>query len=108
MGHGGVWHGHCRLAPMLNEGQRVDTNTSKHRMVSLQPALTSLLDSLPPHPIDHQQLDGLVRKTLDGAKSKLSPDIRKSQWEYLLRDDIFKLAVMLTSVVARAPPHHIP
>ena len=93
---------------MLNEGQRVDTNTSKHRMVSLQPALTSLLDSLPPHPIDHQQLDGLVRKTLDGAKSKLSPDIRKSQWEYLLRDDIFKLAVMLTSVVARAPPHHIP
>lgn len=73
-------------------------------MVSLQPALTSLLDSLPSHPIDHQKLDSLVSQTLDGTKSKLSPDIRKSQWEYLLRDDIFKLAVILTSVVARVPP----
>ena len=76
------------------------------RMVSLQPALTSLLDSLPPHPIDQQQLDSLVRKTLDGFKSKLSPDIRKSQWEYLLRHDIFNLAVMLISTVPWALPHN--
>ncbi|KAK2461523.1 hypothetical protein APHAL10511_005986 [Amanita phalloides] len=61
-------------------------------MVSkLQPAFTSLLDSLP-HPFDHQQLDSLVRKTLHDTNSRSPPDIRKSQWEYLLRDDIFKLA----------------
>ncbi|KAF8347064.1 THO complex subunit 1 transcription elongation factor-domain-containing protein [Amanita rubescens] len=60
--------------------------------VSLQPAFTSLLDSLPPHPYGPHELGSLVRKTLDGIKSKLSPDIRKSQWEYLLRDDIFRLA----------------
>ncbi|KAF8628277.1 hypothetical protein AX15_004041 [Amanita polypyramis BW_CC] len=69
-------------------------------MVSLQPALTSLLNSLPPRPFHQQQLEDLVAKSLQETDSKNSPDIRKSQWEYLLRDDIFKLAATEGTAIA--------
>ncbi|KAM6498573.1 THO complex subunit 1 transcription elongation factor domain containing protein [Amanita muscaria] len=62
--------------------------------MSLQTALTSLLDSLPPRPYNQEDLSALVRKTLDETKNRSSPENRKGQWEYLLKDDIFKLAAM--------------
>lgn len=62
-------------------------------MTSLKPYLTSLLSSLPPSPIPEEALDALVRKTLEESKGKSSPENVKAQWEYLLREEIFNLAV---------------
>lgn len=62
-------------------------------MVSLKPHLTSLLKSLPPSPVDQLKLDELVKKTVLQSKNGFSPENRKLQWEYLLKDDIFQLAV---------------
>jgi len=61
-------------------------------MLSLSPSLEALLTSLP-HPVDQQTLNELVKKTLDESKGKSSPENSKSQWEYLLKNDIFVLAV---------------
>ncbi|KAF8641070.1 hypothetical protein AX17_000714 [Amanita inopinata Kibby_2008] len=61
-------------------------------MLSLQPALTTLLKNLPPRPFNQHELGKAVSKTLIETKDKSSPDSRKSQWEYLLKNDIFKLA----------------
>ncbi|KAH9486400.1 THO complex subunit 1 [Psilocybe cubensis] len=61
-------------------------------MASLQPHLTSLLKSLPPSPADKEALDKLVEHTLLETKNKSSPENKKSQWEYLLKNDIFLLA----------------
>ena len=62
-------------------------------MVSLKPHLTSLLKSLPPSPVDQKKLDELVKNTIVQSKNDFSVENRKLQWEYLLKDDIFKLAV---------------
>jgi hypothetical protein len=62
-------------------------------MASLQPFLNTLLSSLPAPPIPKAQLETLARKTLDESSGKSSPENRKSQWEYLLKNEIFKLAV---------------
>ncbi|KAJ3575241.1 hypothetical protein NP233_g1220 [Leucocoprinus birnbaumii] len=62
-------------------------------MVSLQPFLDSLLTSLPDPPILKPQLETIARKTLDESAGKSSSDNRKSQWEYLLKNEIFKLAM---------------
>ncbi|KAF9446133.1 UDP-glucose 4-epimerase [Macrolepiota fuliginosa MF-IS2] len=62
-------------------------------MASLQPFLESLLSSLPQPPIAKDQFNSLVCKTLDESSGKSSPENRKSQWEYLLKNEIFKLAV---------------
>ena len=62
-------------------------------MVALQPLLASLLDSLPPSPIEKAKLDELVARTLDESRDKSSPENRKVQWEYLLKHDVFLLAV---------------
>ncbi len=62
-------------------------------MVSLKPHLTSLLKSLPPSPVDQKKLDELVESTIVQSKNDFSVENRKLQWEYLLKDDIFKLAV---------------
>ncbi|KAF4611518.1 hypothetical protein D9613_004115 [Agrocybe pediades] len=61
-------------------------------MPSLQPHLTSFLKSLPPPPVNRNKLDELVRKTLSESQDKCSPENRKSQWEYLLKNDVFLLA----------------
>ncbi|KDR85576.1 hypothetical protein GALMADRAFT_218672 [Galerina marginata CBS 339.88] len=61
-------------------------------MASLQPHLTSLLNSLPPSPIEKAKLDELVIRTLAETEENSSPENRKSQWEYLLKNDIFLLA----------------
>jgi hypothetical protein len=62
-------------------------------MLSLSPCLESLLIAFPPHPVDQQALKSLVEETLKQSKVISSPENRKSQWEYLLRNDIFALAV---------------
>jgi hypothetical protein len=66
-------------------------------MLPLQPFLDSLLSSLPPLPISKAQHDSLVKKTLDDSRGKSSLDNRKGQWEYLLKNEVFKLAVRCCS-----------
>jgi len=62
-------------------------------MVSFQPHLASLLKSLPPTPVDEAKLNDLVSDKLEETKNFSTPEIRKAQWEYALKDDIFALAV---------------
>lgn len=61
-------------------------------MLSLQPALTLLLSSLPPSPYEQSKLDQVVKDVLEKHKDK-SVENRKAMWEYLLKEQIFKLAV---------------
>ncbi|KAG7099950.1 hypothetical protein E1B28_001743 [Marasmius oreades] len=60
--------------------------------VSLEPVLTSLIASIPTSPVHEEQLKQLVKKTLDDAKRISSPENRKNQWEYLLRNEVLNLA----------------
>ncbi|KAJ7492268.1 THO complex subunit 1 transcription elongation factor-domain-containing protein [Mycena latifolia] len=60
-------------------------------MTSLQPTLALLLKSLPPSPTQ-EKLDELVKKSLANSKTKSSPENRKSQWEFLLKNEVFDLA----------------
>jgi hypothetical protein len=64
-------------------------------MISLAPNLESLLKSLPPRPIEQKTLDDFVEKALAESNFKSSPENKRSQWEYLLRNEVFKLAVKL-------------
>jgi hypothetical protein len=90
-----------RSTEAQKEIQILDTTTQTNTGMSLHTALKALLDSLPPRPFDQEALSALVRKTLDETKNRSSPENRKGQWEYLLKDDIFKLAVTrLSSQVA--------
>ena len=68
-------------------------------MTSLQPFLTSLLNSLPPPPAAQNVLNDLIKKTLQDTKDKTSLENRKSQWEYLLKNEIFILAVRMCSTL---------
>ncbi|KAG2022699.1 UDP-glucose epimerase [Coprinopsis cinerea AmutBmut pab1-1] len=61
-------------------------------MVSLRPHLQKLLESLPAPPADQKKLEELVKQTLEDAKARASSENWKSQWEYLLREEIFRLA----------------
>jgi hypothetical protein len=61
--------------------------------LSLQPVLEALLKSLPARPIEEKTFADLVRRTLHDVNSGSTDDHRKSQWEYLLRNEIFNLAV---------------
>jgi len=64
----------------------------------LQPYITSLLKSLPPSPVQQDKLDELVSRALADSKDKSSIENRKSQWEYLLKNEIYLLAVRLSFV----------
>jgi hypothetical protein len=64
-------------------------------MTSLQPFLASLLKSLPPPPAAQNVLNNLIKETLQDTKDKTSAENRKSQWEYLLKNEIFILAVRM-------------
>ncbi|KAG5641182.1 hypothetical protein DXG03_005844 [Asterophora parasitica] len=61
--------------------------------LSLQPLLTSLLKSLPPGPLHKDALDKLVKEKVVEARKVSHSEIRKSQWEYLLKNEVFKLAI---------------
>jgi hypothetical protein len=63
-------------------------------MASLASNLNRLLKSLPPSP-PQAKFDELVKKTLLDTQEKSSPENRKSQWEYLLKNAVFDLAVRL-------------
>lgn len=67
----------------------------KIRMVSFQPILDALLKALPPHPVPQHLFDELVTTVLEDTKDGGSAETRKSQWEYLLRKEVFDLAVCL-------------
>jgi hypothetical protein len=62
-------------------------------MVSLAPTLQSLIKSIHAQPVDSQTLNRLVQKVLDESNNMVSIENRKSQWEYLLKNEIFTLAV---------------
>lgn len=64
-------------------------------MASLAPHLKSLVNSLSHRPVDAQTLGSLIQNVLDESKDKVSPDNWKSQWEYLLKNEVFILAVRL-------------
>lgn len=61
-------------------------------MFSLSGCLEKLLSSLPPHPIPKDALDHLVENAVAESKQYSSSDNRRCQWEYLLRNEIYKLA----------------
>jgi aldose 1-epimerase len=62
-------------------------------MLSLTSSLAALQRSLPPRPFQQEALDAVVEKVLHDSAGISSPENRKSQWEYLLKDDVFSLAV---------------
>jgi hypothetical protein len=62
-------------------------------MFSLRPFLAKLLETLPPAPADQEELKELVSRTLTEARPHASTENWKSQWEYLLKDEIFRLVV---------------
>ncbi|KAJ7597722.1 THO complex subunit 1 transcription elongation factor-domain-containing protein [Mycena floridula] len=62
-------------------------------MDSLQRTLTALLESLPPPPVEQNQLTQLVKKALQESKNpRSSVEHSRNQWEYLLKNEIYKLA----------------
>ncbi|KAH6917103.1 UDP-glucose epimerase [Coprinopsis sp. MPI-PUGE-AT-0042] len=61
-------------------------------MVSLRPRMEKLLKELPLPPAHPGQLETLVAQTLEDAKGQARSENWKNQWEYLLRNEIFKLA----------------
>lgn len=69
-------------------------------MQSVEASLKSLLAALP-HPADKDALDPLVTETLSRAKASSSPEIRRNQWEYALKKEIFALAVRVYDLIAK-------
>ncbi|KAK7464471.1 hypothetical protein VKT23_006641 [Stygiomarasmius scandens] len=66
-------------------------------MNALQSSYNELVQSLPPTASSgrtQSQLDALVKKAAENTKgkSKSSQELRRSQWEYILKNEIFKLA----------------
>lgn len=61
-------------------------------MFALSPCLAKLLCGLPPRPISKHSLDALVSNALLESKERSSAESRKSQWEYLLKNEVLRLA----------------
>lgn len=61
-------------------------------MFSLAKYLDTLLSSLPPHPIPKDALDKLVEAAIADSQHLSSSDNRRFQWEYLLRNEVYRLA----------------
>ncbi|KAK0500742.1 THO complex subunit 1 transcription elongation factor-domain-containing protein [Armillaria luteobubalina] len=61
-------------------------------MVSLQPTLTALLESLPPPPVEPDIIKGNILKTVTNETPEKITENKRVQWEYLLKNEIFKLA----------------
>jgi THO complex subunit 1 len=61
----------------------------------LAPILKSLVKSIHARSFDTQTLDNLVQKVLHEPHDEASAENLKSQWEYLLKNEIFTLAVRL-------------
>ncbi|KAI5115877.1 hypothetical protein M0805_001137 [Coniferiporia weirii] len=62
-------------------------------MFSLTECLDKLLSSLPPRPISKDALDSLVEAAIaESRQQTTSTDNRRSQWEFLLRNEVYRLA----------------
>lgn len=68
-------------------------------MASLAPTLKALINSIPTRPVRHDTLDNLVKSVLLESQHKVSAENRKSQWEYLLKNEIFNLAVSVANIL---------
>ena len=74
-------------------------------MSSLSPCFKKLINSLPAGPLDPQIIDNLVKKALEDSNSISSIENRKGQWEYLLKNEVFTLAVSVSSLQSITPIH---
>lgn len=70
-------------------------------MQAIEGALKQLLQALPRPPADKQALDPLVSAAIADVEPKTSPENRKTQWEYALRNEVFSLAVRDDPCAAR-------
>ncbi|KAH8099790.1 THO complex subunit 1 transcription elongation factor-domain-containing protein [Cristinia sonorae] len=55
--------------------------------------LREILESLPPRPISQETFDTLVSAALTKSQEHSTPENRKSTWEFVLKDDIFTVAM---------------
>jgi hypothetical protein len=62
-------------------------------MSSQAQSVQSLLQAFPQRPFDQKLLHELVGKEVTRFQGKSSPDNLKSQWEFLLKNEVFTLAV---------------
>lgn len=60
---------------------------------SLAPALKSILKSLPPGTSDQSKFNELAKRAIHETSTKGNDENRKSQWEHLLKNEIYTLAV---------------
>ena len=61
-------------------------------MFALSECVDELFTSLPPHPIPKDTIDQLTQNCLTKADSLVSTELRRTQLEYLLREEVYKLA----------------
>ncbi|OCB88986.1 hypothetical protein A7U60_g3793 [Sanghuangporus baumii] len=61
-------------------------------MFSLSQCLQKLLESLPPHPIPKDVINRLVEDAINESKQHTSVDNRRNQWEFLLRNEVYRVA----------------
>jgi hypothetical protein len=66
--------------------------------LSLESAFAALLKSLHPRPVDQKTLVELVNRALQDSVAVSTDDNRKSQWEYLLKNEIYRLAVRTVQI----------
>lgn len=67
-------------------------------MTSLTPCFKKLINLLPAGPLDPKILDNFVKKALEDSTTISSAENRKTQWEYLLKNEIFTLAVSVSNL----------
>ncbi len=62
-------------------------------MQAVEQNLKSFLATLPARPLERQTLDTLAERTLSQTQATANPESWKNRWEYVLRKEIFDLAV---------------
>lgn len=62
-------------------------------MSSQAQSIQLLIKSFPQRPFDQKVLSELVGKEVQKFQGKSSPENLKSQWEFLLKNEVFTLAV---------------
>lgn len=65
-------------------------------MQAAEKSLRNLLQTLPPRPIEKDVLDAAVSKALNEAGQKSTQENRRTQWEYVLRNEVYTLAVRIS------------
>ncbi|TFK56323.1 hypothetical protein OE88DRAFT_1740661 [Heliocybe sulcata] len=61
-------------------------------MSSIEDTLQKLSSSLPHRPIEKERLDKLVEAALEETTGAQRSETRRARWEFLLKDEVFKLA----------------